>query len=248
MLLQIDAGNSRLKWRLVKAGGTDSISRGIINDLSGQQCIDALLEALAETRRDQLSRVLISCVRQDGLPDLLTRAFVDKLGLTPEFAFSQKRLYGVENAYADPGRLGVDRWLAMLAAFHDAAGACCVLDCGTTITVDVVSSSGMHQGGFIVPGFSLMQQSLVDRSPALVLGKESALPELGCTTGSAINNGVLTMVLGFISELQRKDVLVGKRAHWYLTGGDATVLAPYIEWPFSLQPDLVLDGLGLALS
>jgi hypothetical protein len=34
---------------------------------------------------------------------------------------------------------------------------------------------------------------------------------------------------------------------WYLTGGDAPVLAQQLEWEHKLVPDLVLDGLRLAL-
>ena len=59
--------------------------------------------------------------------------------------------FGVVNGYSNPAQLGVDRWLAMIGARQRCVDACCIVDCGTAATVDVMSSNGEHVGGYILP-------------------------------------------------------------------------------------------------
>ena len=54
-------------------------------------------------------------------------------------ASSGKQLAGVRNGYLDYQRLGLDRWLALVAAHHLAKKACLVIDLGTAVTSDPVS-------------------------------------------------------------------------------------------------------------
>ncbi len=77
-----------------------------------------------------------------------------------DFVTSTAAMAGVRNAYPDPGLLGVDRWVAVIGAYHLAHGACCVVDVGTAATLDTVDASGQHLGGFIVPGPQMMVRSL----------------------------------------------------------------------------------------
>ena len=67
--------------------------------------------------------------------------------------------YGVTNAYAQPEKLGIDRWLGMIACYNLYSSGFCLAGCGTAITVDVVDSTGQHQGGLISPGLLLMKES-----------------------------------------------------------------------------------------
>src|SRR3546814_4187176 len=73
---------------------------------------------------------------------------------------SSDLMAGVRNGYDDYGRLGLDRWLALLGGFHLASGACLVLDFGTAVTADFVAADGEHLGGFICPGMPLMRNQL----------------------------------------------------------------------------------------
>ncbi|TAN05047.1 MAG: type III pantothenate kinase [Rhodanobacteraceae bacterium] len=56
---------------------------------------------------------------------------------------------GVTNRYARPERLGIDRFLAMLAAHARARGACIIVGCGTALTLDAVGAGGDHVEGLI---------------------------------------------------------------------------------------------------
>ncbi len=281
MLLEIDAGNTRVKWRVseLNAQGAATaagavLARGVVIDamavsgnaagdpvLRAQACLNELLVQLEKSGIAELKKILVSSVRGDQFREQALQLLERSFGLVPAFAVSSAIAAGVSSAYAQPEKLGVDRWLAMLAAYADARAACCVLDCGTTITLDVIDAEGRHMGGYIVPGLQLMLESLAKRSPALVIetGKFGLHP--GTNTQAAISNGILNMALGFLNFEHRKmSRLLAERGgenpavkiaetepRWYLTGGDAETLAAYIEWEFKLVPDLVLDGLRLDL-
>src|SRR5690606_40507485 len=80
-------------------------------------------------------------------------------------------------------------------------GACCVVDCGTTITFDVVAPDGAHEGGFIVPGLRLLQDSLAARTAALA--GVSAAP--GSAPGRSTAEAIAHRSEEHTSELQSRE-------------------------------------------
>ena len=253
MILELDAGNTRIKWRLrepkaasktwstVVDGSVDALERtpSVFIELGKQ------LERLPIK---SISRTLVSSVRGEGFKIACSSLMIEKWHLQPEFAISGKKCCGVTNAYSEPGKLGVDRWLSMLAAYRQKNGACCVVDCGTTITVDLVAADGQHRGGYIVPGLQLLRDTLAVRSKALATERTDwSSPEPGTSTISALHNGILRSVLGFVRDIERESEKAGVVYQWYLTGGDASVLLPHLDWEIRHEPTLVLDGLELAM-
>ena len=83
-------------------------------------------------------------------------------GIVPQFVATRRHLGGVATAYSQPWRLGADRFVAVIGA-HRLAGrrAVCVIDVGTGMTIDLVAARGRHVGGAIMPGPSLMVESLL---------------------------------------------------------------------------------------
>ena len=153
--LQFDAGNTRLKWRFINNG--EVIHAGSIDN--GAVWQDELPELF--DRCGNVDRILMSSVSGgEHLQNLLTAA-QSMSAAEIIIATTRKTFAGVTIAYDQPEKLGVDRWLAMLAA-EDEFPNCLkvIVDCGTAITVDVVDQSGQHQGGYIVPGLRLMKESL----------------------------------------------------------------------------------------
>ena len=71
-----------------------------------------------------------------------------------------RRAGGITNSYAKPERLGIDRFLAMLATHARAAGACVVAGCGTALTLDAVDAVGTHAEGMIALSPAGMLQAL----------------------------------------------------------------------------------------
>jgi len=249
MILEIDAGNTRIKWRLREAAdglpGT-SISEGKLLALQNTPAICAGLAAqIRLLPLAKVSRVLVASVKGVEFNTALSALMTGTWGLHPEFAVVTAESCGVVNGYAEPGRLGVDRWLAAVAAYCRTRNSCCVVDCGTTITVDLVGAGGRHLGGYIVPGLRLMLETLAGRSQALAVElRDWDAVEPGTSTGAAIQNGILAMTLGFLQQVRQRD---GQQHRWLLTGGDAHVLSPLLGWEHELLPDLVLDGLALTM-
>lgn len=252
MILEMDAGNTRIKWRLREQRDGRNWHKLAEDSVFAEQKVPSVfielgkqLEKLPMTRID---RMLLATVRGEGFKTAFSAVMTEKWHLQPEYAAVSATCGGVRNGYEDVSRLGVDRWLAVVAAYSRANSACCVVDCGTTITVDHVTADGQHQGGYIVPGLHLMRDALAARSKALTTAPgtwESAAP--GTSTLTAVHNGILAMALGFLRDIHQQDLLSGRQVEWFLTGGDAPHLASHIDWACQLFPDLVMDGLELTM-
>ncbi|MGI9274589.1 MAG: type III pantothenate kinase [Endozoicomonas sp.] len=241
-ILDMDAGNTRLKWRLLR-GGEVTDAGFIANSESWSEALPGLLDRCGAIDAARASIVSGNC-RLDSLKNLIRQCS----GVELQVARTQKSHGAVRVAYTDAERLGVDRWLTLLAA-HELGGDChkMIVDCGTAMTVDVLDSQGLHQGGYIVPGLRLMKGALAVNTADLDIVEHSAhATDLGTVTEDCINHGVLAMAVALVNSVQNRNA--GSRV--FLTGGDAPRLLPhinsYIEGRVIHVPDLVLDGLAIA--
>ena len=156
------------------------------------------------------------------------------------FVRSEASRNGLRNAYAEPQRLGVDRWLAMLALWTELRGACCIVSAGTALTVDLVDSSGQHLGGYIAPGLVTQQQAVLGATR--FEHRDTRAPyrnEPGNDTESCVREAALAAALGLIEHSTRD--FDGLRV---LVGGDADILRPHLNADWQTRPDLVLRGLA----
>ena len=121
---------------------------------------------------------------------------------------------GVRNAYDEPGKLGVDRWLAIVGAVARYGIPVVVWDLGTASTLDAVDTSGRHLGGMIYPGPATMAASLT-RDTRLIVPPdlEGASTDPGQSTSSCIQNGVFGAQIGALNMFLRSVAgKVGRRA------------------------------------
>lgn len=240
MILEIDAGNSRIKWRVLVDGGVRE--RGFVTHdeatwiTMSAQCFD-------------VSRIRVANVAGSAIGRKLELWAQTRFGVTAEFAVSKNNAAGVTSGYDAPDTLGVDRWLAIIAAWDIVRGPCLVVDAGTTLTADLVSATGQHLGGYIVPGFSMMFQALFQGTSGVRFEQRkdySCLP--GKNTRDAVQNGCFLMSLALIekalAELQQG---TGVLAAIVFTGGGSEPLAAFFEERAQSIQDLVLDGLALAI-
>lgn len=140
MILELDCGNSFIKWRVLHADATHLVAEGVVDsDL-------ALLDSLHGCVELDLKHCRLVSVRTNDETAALVTALADAFGVVALCAAPSKAMSGVENGYEDFQRLGLDRWLAMLGAYHLAAGACLVLDFGTALTADFIAADGKHLG------------------------------------------------------------------------------------------------------
>ena len=225
--LDVDIGNTRTKWRFGNACGSAS---GLV----------------VPTFADSPDRVCIACVA--GPCEEIGVRFASALGVYPEFAETTVTLAGVTCGYENPALLGVDRWLALVAAWNVVRQPAVVVDVGTAATLDFVTADGCHLGGYIVPGLRMMTTALV-RDTARVHVPDELVPDLlpGRDTAQAVRRGTTAMLKSFIECSVARFSAAGGEAVVFLTGGDADNIADRLSLPVRVEPDLVLDGLALAL-
>lgn len=240
MILELDVGNTRIKWRLLDE------QSGLASELAFAQNHAELFAALLAVPLPRMVRM--SSVRGGESNDEIEEWVNNQWSLPVHIARVVRACGGVRNQYQDQTRLGVDRWLAMLAAFRKAAGTCVIIDSGTALTIDVIDKQGLHQGGYITPGRQLMHKSL-EQNTRIRLSEQldpDSL-ELGNSTNSAVRNGTLAAQVSLINEVVAEVLALDASTRVFFAGGDAELLAKQsIAQEFEIVASLVLDGLAIA--
>ena len=237
MILEIDAGNTRLKWRCRSASTTAA------------RVADSVSAISAELEGPRIERVHIASVRAPQFLEQLAAESEQAFAAEVTVARVSSQCSGLRINYADPSRLGVDRWLAMLAARALTPSACLVVDCGTALTLDRVSAEGEHEGGFILPGLALMRRSLEENTRIrLDSGYVPDSIELGNSTDAAVYHGTLAAAVALIQAQWSELNQASTPARLVLTGGGAGELSRQLQAQAAeTVPDLVLDGLQYAI-
>ena len=153
----------------------------------------------------------------------------------------------LKHAYETPETLGMDRLVAALAAWREFPAGALVLDAGSAVTLDLVDSRGVFQGGAIAPGPEALQAALRGIAPVLECGEVRAdAPWPGRSTRASCQVGLAATMRGQIRELLRAGRSVaGADLPLVLTGGQAAQVAALLpEEPFRIRPDLVLAGIA----
>ena len=240
--LQFDAGNTRLKW-LIREDGQACSSGFFCNSEDWDDVLPSFLDSVGK-----LDLVSVSIVSADERFQQIEK-HVQAIQRVPIYKAEAKKTFaGVTLAYEQPERLGVDRWLAMLAA-HSLAGEeiKVVVDCGTAITIDVLDAVGRHIGGYVVPGISLMKSTLASGTANIRFVESTDYNlSLGKNSPDCIQHGVLAMSVALVDRVVTE--YDGSRV--ILSGGDGCqleqLISVYKEGRVSLIPDLVMDGLEIA--
>jgi len=242
MNLLVDIGNSRIKWARQRGADVQSYGACVYNKAH-------LLKSVAQSWPDvpRPDQVIIANVAGQKMATEIS-AYLDSLwAITPRFLLVSREAAGVINAYEDPDQLGIDRWLAIIAAWRRYQSSVCIVDCGTALTLDVVTDSGQHAGGFIVPGLSLMSDVLNSQTGQINTSPSQKLSlEPGRNTRDCISNGALmsitSLIIQMFDKVKREQ---GKASHCIITGGYAEEIRPLLEADYDYDPHLVLNGIAL---
>lgn len=165
-----------------------------------------------------------------------------------KFARTATNFAGLKNSYDHPSRMGVDRWLAMVAASAETEVPLCVVSCGSALTVDVVSKGRKHLGGYIVPGLHMAESCLLRETEQIHIKEENQPDGLawGTSTEQAVQGGVLMAATVFIEacfqRLEKEEQLLPQLV---LTGGDSALIKKNLSLDSVVRPQLVLEGLAL---
>jgi len=227
----MDAGNSSLKWVVVEDGQWRVQGRCDYADW------DALKAELTVGTECFVASVT-SPEHEQQLVALLETAAIGSTWLTAQVSFAN-----LSNTYLNPSQLGVDRWMALIAARQRTLEPVLVVSVGTAMTVDALTAEGVFLGGVIVPGVSLMRQSLQQGTAGVgdVSGNWQAFPN---TTADAVQSGIVAALCGAIEQQHMRLAEAAKvTPYCLLTGGDAGMVMPHLSIPAEHVPALVLEGI-----
>ena len=239
MNLLIDSGNTQLEGAIFESSGLVNRHALLNQQITRKKLIETwALQAPPE-------RLAIACVSSTPLLELVLSIAVE-LWPTIEIISvkSEAHAYGVYNAYQQPEKLGVDRWLALVAVRNHYSLPACIVDCGTAITVDLIDADGKHQGGLISPGITLMRKSLAEGTAGLQFYQTNYVVGSANFTEAAIYSGTLFAAAGLIGHVLSQQ---SNDCQLILTGGDAEIIATQLVSKPLIDTDLVLRGLALVL-
>jgi type III pantothenate kinase len=241
-ILQLDFGNSRLKWRLI-GDGADSGAEAVLGHGACAPEDDAWLAQPAT-----VVAVQVASVASEATEAALAGRIRERLGVEPWFARATARSGDLVNSYTDPQRMGVDRWLAMVAARARCCERLCVVDAGSALTIDLVAADGRHEGGYIIPGTALMARALLadtDRVRFEAGAADSLAP--GSSTADCVHRGIALAQAGAL-QLALSEAAAGGEAPTVIAsgGGGEALLALTPRTCAEYRRDLVFEGLALA--
>lgn len=263
MIIELDAGNTRIKWRVVNHQGQ------VLHAVKAAVSEDGLLQMLSEldfsklhctdaNMKQALDRIRLASVRGAEDTSQLARR-LEELFLVPvERAMTAKKTGVIQNSYSQAEAMGVDRWSAIVSAAdhlksEEVVGEvlgrlCCVVSAGTALTIDFVRRDGMHVGGYILPGYRLQIHSLLNHTDRVGVDGGSVLGGLhpANNTSSAVKAGVLKALTSLINT-SVEEFAGSEDVAIFLSGGDAGLLVDHIDRHVMIEHELVLDGLRLLL-
>jgi len=234
-LLLLDWGNSQLKGMLIDP-----------QQENWQQVpkVFAHIEDLAAfIKSTAVTELAVASVRDDA-DNRRLQHIAERQGCKMFFASTQPCFDGFYCRYAQPERMGVDRWLALLAVKDEAASGA-VLDIGTAITLDVYADS-RHLGGQIAPGLALMEKSLQRTGRVRwTASSQDEIDFLGHSTESCVQAGINSTLAGYLCFLVKSVEAQYRIEHWWLCGGGAVYWRSRLPFskPVHVDPLLVFKGL-----
>lgn len=239
MKLLFDLGNTRLKWawwdgvRLQCGQPAAYREVDFAAQLMGQlQLLPAIQSAWAASVADEkLNAQLVYIVHQTCQIELT-------------FVSSSATACGVRNAYTMPERLGVDRFLALVALHQQQTEPIVLASCGTALTLDALTVEGIHLGGLILPSPDLMQQAAMNRTARIQCIQRGQLKEIANNTEDAVYSGSWLAAAALIERFVTQSTSRFEQApRLVLTGGGAETLHSLLRMENRIEPDLVLRGL-----
>ena len=235
MIYQLDVGNTGVKWRLMDLGCVSQ--RGEFARATGNEGLDTLpaLEGVTD--------IWISSVADSGFEQSLLQALARCSNCEPWFARTPAQTGALKNSYEEPARMGVDRWLVMLAGYTMARGPVCVVDAGSALTIDIIAATGQHEGGYIIPGAQLTERALLADTDRVRFAEDVGYALTpGRSTAEAVRHGVVLTQAGAVSLALSRAAPDTVAVY---TGGGGELLRETVGHGGEYRSDLVFEGLEL---
>ncbi|HSW19340.1 MAG TPA: type III pantothenate kinase [Ramlibacter sp.] len=245
MFLAIDIGNTRLKWGLYEHAvpGAPATAHGA----EFLENVDRLADGpwrdiVAPTR-------MLGCnVAGDAIKRRVEEQMEELWDIAPQWAHASAEEAGLVNGYDHPSRLGADRWVAMIGAWHrmlaqGPARPLVLAMVGTAVTVEAIDATGRFLGGFILPGHGIMLRALESGTAGLHVptGEVRVFPT---NTSDALTSGGTYAIAGAVERMvQHVSAHCGQAPARFMTGGAGWKMEPFMAGPIELVDNLIFDGL-----
>jgi type III pantothenate kinase len=234
MKLYVDIGNSKSKWSLVENQidqRSGSFFNHDIDEFVVPEDIDEV--TIASVGREEYENILISKLK-----------FISKNII---FAQIDKQL--LEINYSN--ELGIDRWLGALAVTKRTTNNAILIDAGSAVTIDFIRNDAprpIFEGGLILPGLYLFNQSLVEKSADISLKNKVMTAQIN-NTDMALMHGFLMSVSGAIEKFLNFYQLDIENTDFFISGGDAELIFNSTHLGhksnFKWVENIVIDGLKI---
>lgn len=242
--LAIDVGNTRLKWALYASPqpGAAVIGHGAVF----LETIDQLADT--DWKRIPSPDGMLGCVVAGESIKRRVEEQLEIWDIDPRWVVSSSHAAGVSNGYEHPARLGPDRWVAMIGAWHHvcsrgAPRPVLVVMVGTAVTVDAIDETGHFLGGLILPGFGVMQNAL-EMGTAGLRVPTGEVVDFPTNTSDALMSGGVNAMAGAVERMYRKlRAKTGQEPMLLMSGGASPKLSPVTDLKFEVVERLVFDGL-----
>ncbi|MBP9683579.1 MAG: type III pantothenate kinase [Rhodoferax sp.] len=242
--LAIDVGNTRLKWALYQNPHPKAAL--LAQGAEFLENIDKLADGAWATLAPPTC--MMGCIVAG---DALKRRIQEQLEIwevEPHWVVSRATEAGLTNGYDYPSRLGADRWVAMIGAWHRSlaqgpARPMVVVMVGTAVTVEAIDASGRFLGGLILPGHGIMLRALESGTAGLHV-PTGEVREFPTNTSDALTSGGTFAIAGAVELMvQHVRTHCGAEPKCIMTGGAGWKMAPNMSREFELVDNLIFDGL-----
>ncbi len=247
-ILFIDVGNSLAKYCCMRATEIQNTELCDINP-----SLEYFSEALTPVQLlPRVSHIYLSYVKApEWLAALHQEAAQQNIPIVTATSAKHTRINHsiLINGYNNVTNMGVDRWLAMIAAvgLFPQKSDFVVVDAGTAITCDVIFRH-QHQGGWIAPGLKTLKTSLLSNTEQVFTNDKAQTQHaepiiLGTDTPDCVEQGCLAQLNGMVNLAcetlndQTDDFIV------LITGGDQIKLSFPRKNNIHYFANLVLIGL-----
>jgi len=240
--LLLDIGNTTLKWATYY--DQSFVASGVVPH---QKKITAALQAIT-CAPTIVGDVLVANVMEESSNAEIYDYFCQEWDIAAHIIKPKTQEFGVKNGYAVPERLGVDRWMALIAARKISRQTLLIIDSGTATTFDALTSSGDHLGGLIMPGLGLMHGSLLNETSIPSVEFIHADDDFALDTLEAVSSAAILSTAALAERLyQTLSNRAGCSPQLILTGGNAKVIGAQLglKCVIRYEPELIMKGLAI---
>ncbi len=242
--LALDIGNTRLKWAQYETPqpGAALLAHGA----EFLENIDKLADGPWSTLATPVA--MLGCVVAG---DAIKRRIEEQMELwdvAAQWVVSGDSEAGLKNGYDFPTRLGADRWVAMIGAWHRMLSEgpprpIVVAMVGTAVTVEAIDANGRFLGGLILPGHGIMLRALESGTAGLHV-PTGEVRDFPTNTSDALTSGGTYAIAGAMDRMvQNVRRFCAAEPKCIMTGGAGWKMAPSLSVPFELVDNLIFDGL-----